>query len=54
MFNNVLAQDLPKPNEQAPELPIDGGITFLLVAGTFYGVYKLNKRSKKISKIKHS
>ncbi|WP_431830807.1 PID-CTERM protein-sorting domain-containing protein [Gramella jeungdoensis] len=45
MFNNVLAQDPPIPDDQAPELPVDGGISFLLAVGALYGTYKL-KRSK--------
>ena len=37
---------LPKPNGPGPypELPIDGGVSFLLVLGTAYAVYKLKKK----------
>ena len=36
----------PKPNGPGPypELPIDNGISFLLIIGTVYGVYKLRKK----------
>lgn len=37
---------LPRPNGPGPypELPIDGGVSFLLVLGTAFGVYKLRKK----------
>ena len=40
---------LPKPNGPPggggyPELPIDGGVTFLLIAGTAFGIYKLKEK----------
>ena len=37
---------LPKPNGPGPypELPIDGGVTFLLIIGTAFGVYKLKEK----------
>lgn len=36
----------PKPNGPGPipQLPIDGGVTFLLIAGTFLGAYTLKKK----------
>lgn len=42
------APPLPKPNAPPeggyPQLPIDGGITFLLILGTAFGVYKLKEK----------
>ena len=40
---------LPKPNGPPgdggyPQLPIDGGVTFLLIIGTAFGIYKLKKK----------
>ena len=37
----------PKPNGPGPypELPIDGGLSFLIIAGVAYGIYE--KRRKK-------
>jgi hypothetical protein len=37
---------LPKSNGPGPypELPIDGGVTFLLIIGTAYGIYKLKEK----------
>ena len=32
---------IPPP---APGLPIDGGLTYLIIAGTAFGVYKLRKK----------
>jgi len=40
-------KELPKPlsdDDQAPENPIDGGLSFLLIAGAAYGVYKLKEK----------
>jgi len=34
---------VPPPN---PGLPIDGGISYLLVAGAIYGAYSLKKKNK--------
>ena len=38
----------PKPNGPGPypEFPIDGGLSYLLIAGVVYGVYALRKRDK--------
>ena len=41
------AQSPPDPNKPPPphpELPIDGGLTYLLVAGIAFGVYTLKKK----------
>ncbi|REE83282.1 hypothetical protein BX611_0569 [Lutibacter oceani] len=36
---------LPKPGaDPHPELPIDSSITFLLIIGTVYGIYKSQKK----------
>jgi len=39
---------LPKPNGPGdggyPQLPIDGGVSILLVLGTAFGIYKLKKK----------
>jgi hypothetical protein len=43
------AQKLPVPKPNAPpheELPIDGGLSLLLIAGTAYGVYATRKKLK--------
>lgn len=37
----------PKPNGQGPGppgLPIDGGFSYLLIAGAAYGVYAIRKK----------
>jgi len=36
--------DLPCDDDQAPENPIDGGLSLLIVAGTAYGIYESRKR----------
>jgi hypothetical protein len=48
MFNTVLsiamqAGDPGLPGED-PDLPVDGGITFLLIAGAVYGIRKINQQ----------
>ena len=37
---------LPRPDSPpiGPELPIDGGVSIILVLGAAYGVYKLKKK----------
>lgn len=37
---------LPRPNGPGPypELPIDGGVSILLIIGTVFGVYELKKK----------
>jgi len=35
-----------KNNVGPPGLPIDGGLSFLLIVGTAYGVYAIRKRVK--------
>lgn len=32
------------PGKPHPELPIDGGLSFLLIAGTAYGIYESRKK----------
>jgi hypothetical protein len=46
MYSNGKNPPYPKPNGPGPypELPIDGGVSFLLFAGAIYGVYKLRKK----------
>ena len=35
----------PKPNGPIyPELPIDGGLTYLLIAGITFGVYQIKRK----------
>jgi len=37
----------PKPNDVGPPgLPIDGGLSYLFIAGVAYGVYAIRKRVK--------
>lgn len=38
----------PPPENQPPPpgLPIDGGLSYLLIAGVAYGVYAIRKRAK--------
>ena len=38
----------PPPQNQPPPvgLPIDGGLSYLLIAGVAYGVYAIRKRVK--------
>jgi len=41
------AKNPPHPKEQGPphpELPIDGGVTFLIIIGAAFGVYKLKEK----------
>ena len=33
-----------KPPPPHPELPIDGGLTYLLIAGMSLGIYELNRK----------
>jgi len=46
MYSNGKNPPYPKPNGPGPypELPIDGGVSFLLFAGAIYGAYKLRKK----------
>jgi len=46
MYSNGKKPPYPGQNgrDPYPELPIDGGISFLLFAGAIYGVYKLRKK----------
>lgn len=34
----------PKQNDGQPGLPIDGGLSFLLISGVAYGIYELRKK----------
>lgn len=40
----------PKPGVSPPGVPIDGGISFLLILGAVYGVYVLKKNKKSLLK----
>jgi len=47
----VFAQKLPNPElpgapAPPPGLPIDGGLSYLLIAGVIYGVYESRKKKK--------
>jgi len=45
--HSVVAQTLPPPDDdQAPENPIDGGLSFLLIAGVTYGIYESRKKKE--------
>jgi len=48
MCTVVHSNELPCPGcpEQNPEFPIDGGLSFLIIAGTAYGAYELRKNKK--------
>jgi hypothetical protein len=54
MAMNTEVPPAPKPNGPGPypEFPIDGGISFLLIAGAAYGIYALKKNKKSCQKIK--
>ena len=41
-------KDPPPPENQPPPpgLPIDGGLSYLLIAGVAFGVYAIRKRAK--------
>ena len=49
---SVFAQKTPSPPEPKPAgpappgLPIDGGLSYLILAGAAYGVYAIRKRVK--------
>ncbi len=45
---SVFAEEPPSPktNPAPPGLPIDGGLSLLLIAGTAYGVYAIKKIKK--------
>jgi len=46
MYSNGKKPPYPGQNgrDPYPELPIDGGVSFLLFAGAIYGAYKLRKK----------
>jgi hypothetical protein len=46
----IYAGDPPNPNKPPPphpELAIDGGLSFLLIAGIAFGVYRIKRRGLK-------
>ncbi len=47
---SVFAYKPPEPPQNAPPigpgLPIDGGLSYLLIVGAAYGVYTIRKRVK--------
>ncbi|MGV8945883.1 MAG: PID-CTERM protein-sorting domain-containing protein [Lutibacter sp.] len=50
-FSCVEEPPEPKPDGIIPPgLPIDGGISFLLIAGAVYGVYVIKKNKKTLLK----
>lgn len=48
VFKNYAQEEPPKPCSDPsclhPEMPIDGGIIYLIVAGVIYGYFKLIKK----------
>ena len=47
LFSQGKRRNSPHPNKPPPphpELPIDGGITYLLFAGIAYGVYQIIRK----------
>lgn len=44
--NNIADPPLPKPNDppDQPGLPIDGGLSYLFIAGVAYGIYAIRKK----------
>ena len=40
----VFAQTPPAPQQPPPQLPVDGGLVALVVAGLFYGIKKSLKK----------
>lgn len=40
--------DPPCNGEQAPENPIDNGLSYLLMAGVAFGIYELRRKKKTI------
>lgn len=49
------SENLPPPNNNppppGPQVPIDGHLWILLIAGLLLGFYKLYKRNKAINKV---
>lgn len=50
MFNSILTMaiqgDDPGLPGGDPDLPVDGGVTLLLIAGAVYGIRKINQQRK--------
>ncbi|HEX5743248.1 MAG TPA: hypothetical protein VFY09_05050 [Flavobacteriaceae bacterium] len=48
VFKNYAQEEPPEPCSDPsclhPEMPIDGGIIYLIVAGVIYGYFKLIKK----------
>lgn len=40
----VFAQQPPAPQQPPPQLPVDGGVIALVLAGLFYGIKKSLKK----------
>lgn len=40
----VFAQNPPAPQQPPPQLPVDGGLVALVVAGLFYGIKRTLKK----------
>lgn len=40
----VFAQTPPAPQQPPPQLPVDGGVVALVVAGLFYGIKRTLKK----------
>jgi len=46
LCTSISAQTPPPPPPPQPGTPIDGGLSFLLIAGAAYGVYESRKKKK--------
>ena len=44
VYISLNAQGPPQPPPPQPGLPIDGGLSYLFIAGIAYGVYKIKKK----------
>lgn len=50
VYSQSFDNPLPKPEgDPHPELPINGGISYLLIVGAAYGIYVLKKNKKSLS-----
>jgi hypothetical protein len=48
LLSSYAAIAQPDPGDD-PDVPIDGGVSFLLIAGTAYGAKKIHENRKKAS-----
>jgi hypothetical protein len=45
-FNTYSKDPVPPGPAPPPGLPIDGGLSFLIIAGTVYGIFELRRKKQ--------